>query len=314
MVLAAAPLVAQPYSAAHRTEEGAACLLEEGLSRIITLTGDASHRQQTQLAPPAGGRRRDWTGFARFRGEWWLADGTPALHVYAADGRWLRRVVAAAPASDLFVARGRLFLYDATPAPTPMRLWYSDDGRAFHRSQAANLVPPTVPPRSLVIAVHVLFASTPDGGFVCAPLVGPPLLTRADRNGANRKQVPLAYSRRIEREKTAGIGRTDVPLEQYSAPVRDLLATPAGEIIVLRNREDVRAANGQVVPEQARRIDRYSHDGKHLGTATFGEKVRWIVSANASGVVAMTADGDIVRAVFAAPQPAQVLATIRAGK
>ncbi len=275
--------------------------LLERTGRVYVQRGTAAPLPQFSFRQKDGSPLR-WkhspAGIARFNGLWVIADGMNILRTFSPDGMLVAEVPLPVPVFDVFATEKRCWIYYSLGNPVDHALWSTTDLRVFTQS-ALEPVDPKMRGRDRVLLAHVMFGPAKGDSFYFAPFIGEPVVTKVDA-GTRLTRIPAAYLR--TRERAALLRPSDVSdIESYSAPTHDLFASSNGDLFVLRNREDVKAAHGIVVPQQGRRLDRYGADGRHLGTATFPVTMRWILRADKDRAWAITADGSVQSAPFGAP-------------
>jgi hypothetical protein len=249
--------------------------------------------------------RRPPFGFTRWRDEWLFVDGTTTLHRFTSKGAALppRRLPVAA--TDIVTAGHILWIYNSLPRHNGPRFWTSATADEF-RPTAASIGDADIPPRERVLQTQLALVGAPNGDLLYAHLVGPPALTRVKVNG-DAKRISLAYTRSARRAALVRVVSEATDPSMYSTPVRHVAVGANGDILVVRNREDVRDASGRIREEQGRRVDRYTTDGKHVGTAVLTVSTLWVLSEAPGAVVAITPDGMLVRGAFGKPIPGGVI-------
>jgi hypothetical protein len=247
------------------------------------------------------GKPRTWprpsTGFTSFQADWLVVDGSDLLLRFSSTGRLKSSQTLPAPAWIIVSSGAQLFTYDVRPSSRGQRLWKSKDGRHFD----------PVGPRELetsggqgILSAQRILAGGAGGDLFIAPVIGPPKLWRLGRSGAVSR-VPLAYSRTARRSTLDGSVEDEYDLTQYSAPVADILIREDEEIVVLRNREDVRDRQGHVEVQERRRADRYSAGGKHLASVEFPESAGFLLRDEGGSLTALTRSGAIMTAAYSRP-------------
>lgn len=307
LALAVLPLLArtaagEQFADAARQPDGAFLLTRGGDVYWTALAGPAPQKRFT-LSDAAGHpyrfSRRVRT-FARWHSEWLAADGTAQIVRFRADGVLAGIIDTPFRAGKLFVAGGRLWALSILAASPADQLWFSDDGKRFtaaggdasHRFESPN-------------DNLILVGGNGKGDVFVAPIIGPPVLQRVWPAG-KRRRFELAYGRtrgRATLEKAEGTIEDATP---YSQPVRDFVAGDSGDLIVLRNLEDVRNGAGRLERIRGRRVDHYDPNGRHLATASFPASMRWILAATPTEIRGLTESGTLASAPWGKPQPGEV--------
>jgi hypothetical protein len=248
---------------------------EQGAVRVVALT--------------ANGRPMQWkhapTGFTRWNSEWLVADGTPQLKRFTADGAFIAAFPVPANISDLTIAGKTLWAANFLSKTISHRLWTSTDGRRFTPVPMKDDV---TDPLALLFRSHMILAGSPGGELFVTHLIDAPVVHRVVPL-TNRTSWPLAYSRSKSRANLEHVVAGIDDLTMYSSPARDML-TIASELVVLRNREDIRTSQG-LATQQGLRADRYGVGGRHVASATFPEPMKWILRSDAQRVTAVTKTG-----------------------
>jgi hypothetical protein len=226
------------------------------------------------------------TGFARWNSEWLVADGTNQIRRFATNGVFLAAFSVPTNAFDFAAAGTTLWIANHLAPSAQTRLWSSTDGRRF---TALSLDEDrTEDPFALAMRAQTILTGSSSGELYVAHIIDAPVVRRVfPRSKLTR--WPVAYSRSRSRAllEYADPGIDDLTL--YSSPVRDLLAIGADELVVLRNREDVRTSRGMTT-QQGLRADRYT-GGRHVASAIFPEPMKWILRSDAKHVTAVTKTG-----------------------
>jgi len=242
----------------------------------------------------------DWsdvTGIAAVPGGWMIAGRKGRLSRYAASGEFLREV-------DVRDRVGRIVLSGKTLwaapyiVPGPARhLLASADGDRFTRVLLQTDRDDVIGTGSSgLLDGATILASDVDEGVVVARLIGAPFAFRIGRDGS-RRSIPLAYRRSARRDALMRYGTSGEVLTAYSSPARDLLVTPDGALLVLRNIEDVRTPTGHDL-RVATIVDRYARNGRHEASAELAGQARFIARAEGNRVVCISADGRVLAAPF----------------
>jgi hypothetical protein len=296
--LNAAPL----FTAAYRSNSEA-WLIDDVGKAIYRQAGD----QPPQVAVPLRNLQKSafvWRhrpcGLVRFRSDWLIADGTRMLYMFDSSGVFKRRLTLPAPSFDVFATGDeQIFVYDSHPGPDGGRLWSSSDLMTF-RAVPFRIHREGMTRRERLLTIHLAFAAG-NRTFYFVPGIGEAVATKVAVGTWKVSLFQLAYRRSRERVlalKT--LASTD--LEAYPAAARDLVLLPSGELLVLRNREDVRNDRNTMTVRQGQRVDRYSGDGSHVATASLPKTCRWILAATTTELRALGADGTIVTASFRQPE------------
>jgi len=241
---------------------------------------------------------REPLSLVRWRDRWLVANGGRNLWEFAGDGAFIDAVPAPSLITDVAAGAGVLWAYSAAAPPGLPSLWISSDARRFSPVQAA-VTGGRGSPEEHVIAAQLIVAVSPRQELLFVHAAGAPELTRVGAGGAARA-FPLAYSRSTARARLERFRPDAHDLTAYSQPARDVAVDGRGQIVVLRNREDVRD-RGKLAAIRGLRADRYSSDGRHLATATFPATVRFILRSDASRVLGLTDTGVVVTAAFGPP-------------
>lgn len=227
--------------------------------------------------------------FVLWRAEWLVSDFSNHLYRFDLTGIYRGLITLSFRPGAIVVAGDSLWALNTAAPDSTRQFWRSTDGVSFSPIQLSSGIQRFDSP----LGNLVLVAGDRKGLLYEMSIIGPPILHRAYPPGA-RLDISLAYSRsraRARRDHASGYIQDVSP---YSLPVRDLLPLTGGRIVVLRNREDVRTASGQLVLDLGRRADLYAAQGQHRMTATFPASVNWIVETTPSAVLGMTRSGDLV--------------------
>ncbi|MDP9192354.1 MAG: hypothetical protein M3P06_11705 [Acidobacteriota bacterium] len=285
VVLYASP---QPeFVAAWRAGAEAALLDSTGHVHVYGSQGKVRTLTLTASGSPMVWRHAP-TGFARWNSEWLVADGTTQLKRFNASGAFIATVAVPANLFDLAVAGQTLWAANCLSKSPSNRLWSSTDGRRFTPVPMKDDIDE---PLALLYRNFMILAGSSGGDLFIAHSFDAPLVHRIFPF-SNRATWPVAYSRSKSRASLEVIEKGVEDLTMYSSPVRDMLALP-GELIVLRNREDVRTPQG-VITQQGLRADRYGVGGRHVSSATFAEPMKWILRSDRQHVTGVT-KGGVVR-------------------
>ncbi len=277
--------------------------------------GGKSVYVQRGVAPPTmafdltqDGQPYPWdappTSLALFRGEFWIASGSRTLRRFAPNGVLRGAVNAPLPVTQVVATYEGIWVYDDLPAPVSQRLWWSRDGHSF--AQVALHADETTTALAKLLSMQLVLTGGGANDIVMAHMIGPPEAIVFTPRGANRS-IPLAYVRTAARDamRVYRSGRND--LEQYSAPVRDLMELADGSVIVLRNREDARSTGGWT-SLQGRRVDLYDPHGQQTGTAELPETGRFLLRTEEKDrVLVLTSSGHVITQAFGMPHGGEVL-------
>ena len=236
---------------------------------------------------------KDAKGIAALADGWLIAGRKGRLERYSATGEFVREIEVKDRVADVVVSGPVLW---AVPyiVPGPLRhLLLSADGETFKRlpleSHSDDVIGTGV---AGVIDGAALLAADRDGGAVFVRVFGGPAAFRVRPNGS-RRTVSLEYRRSARRDSLRRFEPREDDLENYSSPARDLLVTPDGRLVVLRNFEDVRTSDG-VRPAAGTVIDLYAKDGRHEASAELSESARFIARTDGKRVVCVTSNGRIL--------------------
>jgi hypothetical protein len=308
-------------------EAGAAWLLADGGGAIWLQRGGAAPAEELRLTSAGRPYRGRFTprGLVRWRGEWLIVDGSDRLQRFGARGEWIGDRVLPTRASAITSSDRTLWLYNFLPTESGPRFWRSDDGVAFAAAAVPENPSAGESRAARALAAQLVLAGAPGGELYFSHLVGAPELRRL-RGNAAVDVFSVAYSRSRRRAALEAFADGNFDPRSYSSPVADILVLPNGEVLVLRNREDVRAGGGAagfsppssrsvvglkpaapplggLVIEVGRRLDRYSRDGAHLATAVLPDQGRWILGPAS----VLSPAGAVITAHFQKPMRGEVL-------
>jgi hypothetical protein len=312
LTAAAALIAAALCAAAPAPREFSAIWREKGAAWLLAADGGGIWLQRGGAAPSealrftSGGRPYRWRfaprGLVRWRGEWLVIDGSERMARFDERGRLTGDRLLPTHASAITRSDRTLWLYDFLPSDAGPRFWKSDDGIAFVPVLVDDVTAGGGGSRAArALAAQLVVSAGPGDELYFSHLVGAPEIRRV-RPGASIDVVSVAYSRSRRRAALESFADGQFDPKAYSSPVADILPLPTGELLVLRNREDVRRTGGTVT-EVGRRIDRYSSDGAHIATAVLAESGRWILGPDA----VLSPSGNVVRAVFQKPLRGEIL-------
>lgn len=292
------------FVALERSPAGEIWLLD-GASGVLWLQkDDAPPTPRTSLV--RAGVVLDWRGvggIARLDSTWFVAGRRGKLERFGADGRFLGEAAPPAPIGAAVRSGGLLWLAPVS-SPGPGRtFWVTRDGKSFLE------VP--VPPdpgdpigTGLKGIVDSLAFLAPDGleGLAFARVVGGPMAFRVSPDG-ERRAVPLAYRRTRARDSERSLRVSATDLTVYSTPARDLVGLKGGSLAVLRNIEEVRDGSGEVRESTGTVVDLYGPAGRHVSSAEFPEKVRFLLRVDERGAVVLCSGGRIRTRAFGSRIP-----------
>ncbi len=213
------------------------------------------------------------SGLAHWQSTWLISDGSIRITRFKEDGAFL---------GFFQTADGKKF----SPLPPP-----AGGGDAPFPNLSHNLL---------------VIGGSAGGSLYFIPLFGQPVLRRILPAGSEQA-IPIAYSRSQYRSSLDEVIGEVGDATKYSLPARDLLVLDGGDVIVLRNHEDIRGTSGRIEPIKGLRADRYDRSGKHIATATFKDSARWLVASGNDAVSAMTREGAPVAARWGKPIPGEIL-------
>ena len=305
--------------ASATTEFVAVTRLPDGTAWLLPAGGQALYEQRGNAAPKAAitFRLPDGTpfvwhtppfGFAHWRDSWLVADGGSTLWFFKGDGTFVDAVPLPVPITDLATdGRQTIWLYSSVMVGFASKdihaLWQSRDGAHFTPLNV-ELVRATPNRAVALLEGQILIAGGSRDDLVFVHDTGPPALIRVEGKGGTRT-VPLAYSRTKARATLEHYRPGFTELTAYSSPARDVAVEKNGDVLVLRNREDVFAGK-KVTTVHGLRVDRY-RNAQHTGTATFPSAVRFILRSDATSVVGLSQEGLVVSAAFDRPVPGAIL-------
>jgi hypothetical protein len=282
---------------------------------LLSAVGDGVYAPQPGSPPklmitfrdPSGGPFR-WQksprGLARWQSAWLISDGTTRITRFKENGAFAGVLDLPAHASFITVCGPALCFVNPVARSPSERIFKTVDGKKF-----LPLPPPAgggdEPFLNLSHNLLVIGGST-DGTLYFIPLFGQPILRRLLPAGTE-KAIPIAYSRSQFRASLDEVIGEVGDATKYSLPARDLLVLEGGDVIVLRNHEDVRGASGRLEPIKGKRADWYDRSGKHIATATFNDSARWLVSFRKDAVSATTRQGVPLTSRWAKPIAGEVL-------
>ncbi len=279
-------------------------LLDEHSRNIYASVAAQLPRAVTGLV--AGARPFRWRvhpfTFALWRDSWLVANGTDELTRFSRAGAYQGTVRLPIEASNVVASGARLWIYSISAHVRGSRFWSSVDGVRFDPVRASFVDERAKPPAKLLEA-HALLAAAPGDRIAMIRSVGAPELRFVSADGTS-ETMQLAYSRTRERDGLTRFKKDGFLLTRYSSPASDLVAQD-DQVIVLRNREDVRV-NGVTQTVVGQRIDKYVK-GRHVATAEFPETVRWILGADTASVSGITLSRTVIRAKWSAPQPSAII-------
>ena len=300
--------------AAATGAEFVAAFRELPVSYLLTATGeiygvrpgDSVPTSVFVLSDTAARRPFRWNSavrsFVRWRSEWVVADGSKRLLHFDAGGAFSGSVEAPFRVGKLAVAGKRLFALNVLANNAGEQVWQSTDGKHFSPLKRNGENRRFESPLDNLI---LLGGGHGDELYV-ASLIGPPVLHRIwppDR----LQDLRLAYSRSTLRaglEEATGFIDDVTP---YSQPIRDLVVSEQGDVLVLRNREDVRTPSGRLELISGQRADRYDASGRHMATAVFPRTMNWITLVTPASVWGMSKSGDIATAKWGKPIAGEIL-------
>jgi hypothetical protein len=286
------------FVAASRSSDSAVFLEESG-ETLFVQSGLEPPKTLLRLTLPRPPIRRP-SAIALWRSEWLAANGSDKLLRFSSEGHFLGDRTLPGSISELVTAGDVLWIH-GLGARGVAEFWSSRDGVRFDAAPVSGR-PVAKNTISAVVEGQAVLAGRPDGVLLVGYLIGPPTLYRLslDRRVETWK---LAYRRSAERAGLEAYRNDRQELTDYSAPVRDLVANSDGTVLVLRNREDRRGGKKQLEIEVGQRVDQYASDGAHIGTASFGETIRWILRSRGKEIVALTREGRVLHAPIGPPQP-----------
>ncbi|MEO8033789.1 MAG: hypothetical protein ABI837_05105 [Acidobacteriota bacterium] len=244
------------------------------------------------------------TGLTQWKSEWLVANNTGQLTRFDMKGMFLGYKKLPAGGTILTASGHWLWVIDILATSPVTQTWRSTDGTAFTpfnlmNSSDARLVDQT---QNLMV-----LSGTKTGTLFAVSIIGPPVIHRIDPP-QTRRDIRAAYSRTRSRSNFEKIEGMIDDVTHYSLPVRDMVSSDNGELIALRNREDVKRSTGGTELLLGRRADRYDATGRQVATAVFSRSVHWIVSATLKTVTGVSRSGDVVTATWDRALPGEIIA------
>lgn len=306
MLFGAADLAAFEFKSAFRDRSGAYLLSSAG-DGIYAPQSAGPPRRVIAFRNPGGGPfrwQKEPSGLARWQSEWFIADGTTRITRFKEDGAFAGFSDLPARASFLTTCGRALYLVNPVARRPSERIFRTVDGKKFSplplTAGDADEPFPNLSHNLLIVA------GSADGALYFIPLFSQPVLRRLLPAGSE-KVFPIAYSRsKIRASLDEVIGEVGDPTK-YSLPARDLLALDGGDVIVLRNHEDIRGAAGRLESIKGMRADWYDRSGRHMATATFSQSVRLLVTSGKEAVSATNLEGGLVTALWGKPLEGEIL-------
>jgi hypothetical protein len=302
-------LAAEPIFFRHVThQQSEVWLLSEDGRAVYTQAGSAPPVVAARLTDAAG-KPFSWgtrppSAMARWKKEWLLVDGSNTLFRFAADGRAKGTARLPAAATSIFASPQRLWFYNGLMSAGSRRIWGSSDAVTF------EAVPLTLIDESSksdrVLGTQLVFAPGTGDDFLYAHLIGKAIVHRVVA-GRHQQTLATAFSRSARRDALTAWDATQPSLEHYSSPVGEIVPLGDGGLLILRNREDIRSANGRTTPVYRLHVDHYGRDHRHLASAVFPEPVRTILRDEGKRVTALTLTGKVVSSAWQKPMSGVII-------
>lgn len=303
VVFASHQLHAASFEAAFRSPQAA--YFVTGIGEVHSFQPGQPLRKAFMFSQ--NGKPFRWTktpsGLTQWKSEWFVADGSQRLARFDASGSFKAFVTIPAPATVIVSAGDALWFVNPVASSAANQLWRSTDGKTFKALQPAGTASE---PFETITRNLLIVAGSASGELYTSAIIGPPVVERVFP-AQKRATIRTAYSRSKGRAGMEEVHGVIDDVTKFSLPVRDLYSLPHGELVALRNREDVMGDNGRVQEMLGRRADRYDASGRHVSTATFERPVHFIVSVTPTLVTAVSREGLVVTAKWSKAVPGAIV-------